>query len=411
MSEFAYTHVADGISLRQLRLFEAIGEFNSVRRASEHCSLSQPAVTQSLSKLERQIGSVLVERTASGSFLNAEGKIFHRRTNRFFGQALEALERAGVAASPAEVGVILNRLTRSQIRSLVAMCDNGGIPQAAEALDITVASLQRAARDLEANLGIVLVYRTAIGVIVNPVGLELGRAFKLALQELELGLDEIAAAQGHSKRQLVVGAMPYGGSVLIAGVLKRFIDSNPQAAIRIMSESAAEVITSLRSGDVDLVVGLLPDDAGKDLALQALVNTPYAVAVRRGHPLLRGGRVSTEKLRNGDWIAGTRGSSRRAQFDRLFAGSPPRSRITTGSPPIIRSMLESSNRMTLMTTYELENEPTMRAIQIESELDRPSIGIITRQNWQPTSAHARFIEMLQSHVTALDRRDKRLETA
>jgi DNA-binding transcriptional LysR family regulator len=402
MGDPAYIHIADGISLRQLRLFDAIGTFNSVRRASEHCSLSQPAVTQSLSKLERHIGSILVERTASGSFLNTEGKIFHRRTSRFFAMVVEALQHAGAAQSSAEANIVLNRLTRAQMRSLIAMCDHGGIQQAADALKITVASLQRAGRDLEANLGIALVYRTAMGLIVNPVGHEIGRALKLALQEIELGLDEIAASKGIGLRQVVVGGMPYGGSVLIAGVLKQFIDSNPDAAIRIMSESASEVINSLRSGDVDLVVGLLPDNADEDLNFEPLARTPYAVAVRRGHPLLRAGSVNMDMLRNGDWIAGTKGSSRRAQFDRLFAGSPPRSRVTTGSPPIIRAMLEQSDRMTLMTTYELENEPTMRAIKIGEQLDCPSIGIITRKNWEPTAAHRSFCNLLRCHVSSLD---------
>ncbi len=66
---------AAAISFRQLRLFAAIGDLKSVRRASEECSLSQPAVTQALAKLEEQIGSVLVDRRASGSYLNELGDL------------------------------------------------------------------------------------------------------------------------------------------------------------------------------------------------------------------------------------------------------------------------------------------------------------------------------------------------
>src|ERR1700730_3860545 len=71
---------AVSVSLRHLKLFESVARLSSVRRASEECHLSQPAVTQALAKLEAQIGVGLLERGASGSHLNELGAIFQRRT-------------------------------------------------------------------------------------------------------------------------------------------------------------------------------------------------------------------------------------------------------------------------------------------------------------------------------------------
>jgi LysR family transcriptional regulator of gallate degradation len=87
---------AASLSFRQLKLFESVGRLNSVRRASEECNLSQPAVTQALAKLEQQVGAVLLERRASGSYLNELGEIFHRRATRLFEQFEEALIALGV---------------------------------------------------------------------------------------------------------------------------------------------------------------------------------------------------------------------------------------------------------------------------------------------------------------------------
>jgi LysR family transcriptional regulator of gallate degradation len=39
-------------SIRHLRLFESVAQLHGVRRASEECHLSQPAVTQAIAKLE-----------------------------------------------------------------------------------------------------------------------------------------------------------------------------------------------------------------------------------------------------------------------------------------------------------------------------------------------------------------------
>lgn len=121
---------AAALSFRQLRLFEAIGDFRSVRRASEGCGLSQPAVTQALAKLEEQIGAVLVDRRASGSYLNELGEIFHARVKRFFDQTERAVIATGAAAA-ASARPIVNRLTRSQVRTLIGAIEHGSFEAAA----------------------------------------------------------------------------------------------------------------------------------------------------------------------------------------------------------------------------------------------------------------------------------------
>src|SRR3546814_3107588 len=113
------------LSFRQLRLFEAIGELRSVRRASEACSLSQPAVTQALAKMETQLGATLVDRRASGSYLNEFGEIFHGRVKRFFEQTEKAIIEIGAAVNTDAARAIMNRLTRSQLRMLVGVVEIG----------------------------------------------------------------------------------------------------------------------------------------------------------------------------------------------------------------------------------------------------------------------------------------------
>ncbi|MDH7798832.1 MULTISPECIES: LysR substrate-binding domain-containing protein [unclassified Beijerinckia] len=393
---------AADLSFRQLRVFETIGDLKSVRRASEECGLSQPAVTQALAKLEQKIGAELVDRCASGSYLNELGAVFHARVKRFFQQIAIAITEAGAAATPESARWAANRLTRSQIRILLAVIAHGSRERASEALDISATSLQRAARILESNLRISLFYRTGAGMIVSPIGVRFGSKVKLALQEIEWGIEELESAQGCSSRQIVVGAMPSGGSVLVASILDDFLRLHPHADIRILNDSAALMIKSLAVGDVDVVIGLLPEAGGADLVSEALAQTPYLIVARRGHPLARKGRVTLDDLLAYDWVQGHAGSRRRASFEHLFAGrSGPRSPITTSAINVIRHLVGSSDRLTLMTTYELEHEdPELCAIPFSPILPVPSIGITKRANWLPTRLHADFIEMVRAHVAA-----------
>ena len=400
MTNNIFEQRAAGISLRQLRLFSAIGTQQSVRRASEECSLSQPAVTQSLAKLEQQVGVSLVDRRASGSYLNAAGKLLHQRVQRFFAQMSAAITECDPATSPATAQAIVNRLTRPQLRTLTAAIEHGPFERASDALAISVSSLQRAARDLENNLHIALFHRTAAGILVTPTGIRLGRRIKLALKEVEVALEEIAAAQGLDSLQVVVGAMPFGGSVLLASALDDFLARQPNADIRIINDSAPEMKKSLRDGEVDLVIGLLPEQQEEELNHLALAATPYSVVVRRGHPLTAQGRVSLADLTAFDWVVGTPGSSRRACFDHLFAGRDgPKAQIATCALTVLQHLLKQSNRLTLMTSYELEHGgDALRALPLDPILPVPSIGILTRRDWMPTALHADFIDVVRRHV-------------
>lgn len=390
------------ISFRQLKMFESVGRLKSVRRGSEECNLSQPAVTQALAKLEQQIDVDLLDRRAKGSYLTQEGAIFHKRVSRLFTQIEQALVVLGVPGGASGAQAAANRITRAQARSFLAVIDCGSFALAAQALRLTQDSLQRATRDLESNLHKPIFYRTAAGVMVTPAGIEFGRHLKLALQEVDLGVAEIEAVRGAGQSRIVIGALPFGGSVLLASVLDAFIARHPQADIRIVNEGAAEMAKRLRGGDVDLVIGLVQGAPAADFVTETLAETPYEIVVRRGHPLLRKGRVALRELLAHDWVIGTEGSSRRNCFEELFADHPmPRAPIATCVLPVIRQLLGVSDRLTLMTSYELLHEGgSLAAVPFGPIRPCPQIGLTMRAGWLPTDLHRDFIALLRAHTTA-----------
>ncbi|WP_185867602.1 LysR family transcriptional regulator [Sphingomonas sp. TF3] len=391
---------ADLVSFRQLKLFDSIGRLRSVRKASEECNLSQPAVTQALAKLEQQVCVRLVERRASGSYLNEFGEIFYKRAARFFEQVEHALIELGVPGGEEGARVILKRISRSQTRGLIAIIEHTSFALAAQSLALSQASLQRATRDLESNLRRSIFYRTATGIVITQAGLEFGRKIKLATQEIAWGIRELDAAQGSSASEIVIGAMPFGGSVLLASALDDFISAYPQVDVHILNENASVMLKSLRSGDVDFVIGLLPEKAEEDLTREAFARTPYSIVGRNRHPLLRKGKPTTDDLLAYDWVVGTVGSSRRACFDALFENRRgPHASIVTCAVPVVRRLLERSDRLTLMTSYELINsDDNLTAIPFDAINPVPSIGVTMRKDWLPTQLHTDFIEIVRRRM-------------
>jgi DNA-binding transcriptional LysR family regulator len=391
---------AETISMRQLKLFESVGRLHNVRRGSVECNLSQPAVTQALRKLEEQVGCRLLERRASGSYLTLPGQIMHKRVTRMFSLLEEALQELDRQQSREAAQAVVNRLSRSQIRSLIAMIEHGSFKTASLALGLSDAALKRATRDLESNLGTQIYVRTAAGLMVTHAGLRFGRRVRLALQEVAWGLDEIGNPAAGVDGRIVVGTLPFGGNMLLTSVLEDFLARHPAVDLQIVSCGASEMMTRLRDGSVDLVIGLIQETPGEDVSHQLLTETPYAIVARRNHPLTRLQAIDLASLAGFDWVVGAEGSNRRACFDALFAGHPrPATPITTSATTVIRHLLSGSDRLTLMTSYELSHhDQALVRLPFAPITPAPTLGITHRSDWMPTPLHEDFTAMLRARV-------------
>jgi DNA-binding transcriptional LysR family regulator len=236
--------------------------------------------------------------------------------------------------------------------------------------------------------------------VATPAATEFARNVKLALREIQWGIDEVEAARGNIGGEIVIGAMLLAGSVMLASVINEFVSAYPNANVRILNGNADDMLRYLRTGDVDVVIGLLREPVPDDLVHQALAETPYVVVARHGHPLNQKTQITLDDLAAYEWIIGTPGATRRIRFDKLFAGRRrPAARIATCSLPTIRLLLTQSDRLTLLTSYELiYEEDALTAVPFGPIEPVPTIGLTTRENWLPTQLQANFIDLIHSQI-------------
>ncbi len=97
------------ISLRQLRVFEAVARLSSYTRAAEELHLSQPAVSMQVRQLEDAVGLSLFERLGRAIVLTESGReIYHysRSINRSLQEMEEVMEALkGVSRGRLQVAV------------------------------------------------------------------------------------------------------------------------------------------------------------------------------------------------------------------------------------------------------------------------------------------------------------------
>ncbi|MCP1292403.1 LysR family transcriptional regulator [Chromobacterium sp. S0633] len=90
------------MELRHLRYFIAVAEHQSVRLASEHLHITQPAVSRQIQDLEQELGLPLFERSPRGLKLTAAGASYLREVRK----AMAALDDAAESARRVAAGLL-----------------------------------------------------------------------------------------------------------------------------------------------------------------------------------------------------------------------------------------------------------------------------------------------------------------
>ncbi|HTC02060.1 MAG TPA: LysR family transcriptional regulator [Xanthobacteraceae bacterium] len=390
-------------SLRQLRVFEAVARLESVSAAARDIHLSQPGVSQAIRALENGLGAQLFERRQFGCYVTALGAILLPRVRRFLEYLRSALTEPSSPAGRQSIDATVNRMTRPQLQSLIAVSENPSFDAAARSLRISQPSLHRSARELERELRRSLYRRTATGVTTTPYGSELARRVQVALGEIEYGLDELQAARGNIVSRIAIGNIPHSATQILSNAIKEFLSRYPTARVRIVDGHYEDLLNELRAGKLDLLYGVLrrPDWAA-DVKEELLFANHYVVVARNGHPLHRLKRVRNRDLANFGWIMPGPLAPRQQALHRILETvcAEPKISLETTSLQIYRTILTATDQLTLMSRFEakLNDTGSLAQLPFRSPHLRRFDGIATRIGWQPTNIHLEFIALLRAEA-------------
>lgn len=86
--------------IEQLEYIAAVTQHGSLRRASEQLHISQPALSEAVTKLERELGVTLLDRRRSGARISQRGG----ELQQYMVEVLEAVDRLRTAAGDQQAG-------------------------------------------------------------------------------------------------------------------------------------------------------------------------------------------------------------------------------------------------------------------------------------------------------------------
>ncbi|MBC2666651.1 LysR family transcriptional regulator [Novosphingobium flavum] len=386
-------------SIGRLRAFRAAARCENICKAASELGRSQSAVSEAIQNMESESGFSLFNRTASGCYPTDAGKVLMARVDGFFAimetavaEALRASSLAGATPS-----TVMQRITWSDMLALRTLHEYGAFPHAARHCDVTVTSLRRSARRLERHLGVCLFENSAQGLKTNACGSKLAGQIILATRELECAEEEMKVQQRTLGGRLLIGQVS-AGNFLNSLELDDFSKLHPEVKISVTSGSYDALLSKLRDGQIDLLIGMVGNPAPTpDVIEEVLGEDPYVIAASRNHALVRFERVSREDLASVEWIAP---KSRRPIFERIFKGiSSPRFNIETQSLVSIFVLLTRAKHLAILLRSELELSRSLgnHLVELNYAVERAPLqmGMSVRREWRPSAVQREFMNFLR----------------
>jgi len=296
--------------------------------------------------------------------------------------------------------------TLKQLRYFVKAGELGSVTRAAEALFVSQPSISSAILHLEEVTGLQLFVRHhAQGLSLSPAGRKFIRKAKQLLADAE-GLGQYANTLGEEVAgTLRIVGFPTFTPMLLPSLMRKFIETYPEADILCDESHQKDIIQSLTDGRYELALTYdlqIPADIDFDPVMEFPV---YAV-LSQSHPLAQCSSLDLRELAEYpmvllDW------PMTREYFFSLFLSQDidPDFKYRVQTLGMVRGLVSNNFGYTLFNT-PLVNQKSLDgndlvALPLSNKLRPLRMGVARVAQMKPTPLSQAFIEILKQHAAEL----------
>ncbi|MCA2318691.1 LysR family transcriptional regulator [Mycobacterium intracellulare] len=156
--------------------------------------------------------------------------------------------------------------TLSQLKTFIAVVDQGGFTAASRQLGLSQPAVSRTVATLEKELGLPLFMRRRDGLALTEAGAVALTHAREAVRQLTLMRTEVAGLAGDITGTLSLASLPTATATLIAPQLRTFARRHPAVTIRLLEGSKEEILDWLDQGAAEAGVVSMPSK-GLDAAV------------------------------------------------------------------------------------------------------------------------------------------------
>jgi DNA-binding transcriptional LysR family regulator len=218
-----------------------------------------------------------------------------------------------------------------QLEYFVTVADEASFTRAASRLYVSQPGISAQIRQLELELGEALLDRSTRSVRLTEVGTAVMPYARAALAAAAGIRSVVGEMSGQARGRVAVGMMnPSISAFDVPGLLASFHRRYPGIELMLSMAAASDhIVAALQTGQLDVgFVGLTETaEPGPGIATLTVAEQPLVAVAAPGDPLLAGGDVELEALRERTLIGLPRGTGLRTALDEACAGAGFQPRI------------------------------------------------------------------------------------
>jgi len=219
------------------------------------------------------------------------------------------------------------------LRYFVAVAEERHFGRAAARLHMTQPPLSRAIKQLETDVGALLLHRSPAGVTLTPAGGALYDEARALLEHAEHARDRVTAAAGTAT--FTIGTLADAGEEAGTGLADAFRQRNPRAHVRVREADLTDPTTGLRAGLVDAALTRMPFDR-TGISVRVLRSDPVGVVLRADDALAGRGTLQVRDLADRRWFQFPEGTD--PLWRAYWNGTAPGGALRDG--PVVRTVGE-----------------------------------------------------------------------
>jgi len=298
------------------------------------------------------------------------------------------------------------RISARQIVLLNALDEHRNLRRAAVAIHTTQPAATALLQQLEQALNVTLFERHSRGMRPTPYGEVMIRYARGVLHDFEHAEDEITALERGAAGLVRVGSVMGPVPTLLKHSVSQFKASNPRVRLSILVDTSDLLIPGLVRGDLDVVLGRLPDQfENGDLDVELFENgEPMSVVARPGHALFDAKSIDIADLVDLTWILHPSGSPMRRRVEaalQVASLTKALDIIETASILAATALIEGTDMISVVprdVAQHYANYGLIRIVPVELPIPMANLGIITRKTKDPSPAAKGFLTCLREAI-------------
>lgn len=305
--------------------------------------------------------------------------------------------------------LIRTRIKFRHLQCFLEIVRQKSLTKAGEALALTQPTVSKTLSELEEELGVILIKRSREGILLTDHGREFYRYAGVCVSSLRNGFDAIARGRSPSAGVLRIGTLMTVAARIMPDVMIQYCECYPQSHVSMMTESNLTLLHKLRHGEIDMIVGRLPErDHSVGFNFEPLYYEPQLFVVKRNHPLMNKKTFSLHDLQDHQFIITGFQTAIRQDVERFIAMhgiNLVEPTIAINNPDFGRKYLARSEAIWCVPLGVVEEDiqaGTLVELPIDTSSLRAAIGITTRADQPLEGMAVAFAETVRAVTRELE---------